>query len=164
MGRTRDRVMIQLNNIRPLSILKQIMTMFCDINPGLAKSDQSLRHFIMNPEEKNFNANKYRIFKRTVELLAQSTINTYETVQVSEIVASPIGLLLYLDLPQDSGRSEETEITSFASYDWTEEKSVSLELYCHEIYGLFPRDYRTRQEIDEAAEVDRSIRTLIPKK
>lgn len=56
-------VELSLTGMRPLPIFKQVITMFCDINSGLAKRDQfALRKFLLDKYSKDFDSKKYRVF------------------------------------------------------------------------------------------------------
>ena len=132
-------VILEMLDMRPLPIIKQVMTMFCDINEGLANSDH---------------IKKYRVFmymskggvQKTAPLSVMIHLGESEPVTVSEIVAVPIGFILYLDIP--SGYTPiGTEISSFAQCDYDDVATINLALNVYESNTWLPTDFRSKEEI-----------------
>ena len=145
-------VKIELNDLKPLAIFKQIMTMFCIINNGCFGDDE-LRRFLLEKDNKTFNKKKYRVFmylnNGNVERENGLTViirNAKSLVCVSEIVSFPVGYSLYLDLPEDH-EPEGIEITSLVDYDYGIQCDLQLFLDRLGINTPYPEDYRTEEEV-----------------
>ena len=91
----------KLREIKPLSVFKQIVVMFCNINEGLSNED-GIRDFILDKNNRCFDSKKYRIALHLTKgpleksysfVVAGSDYNKIKTV--SEISSIPIGLVLY---------------------------------------------------------------------
>ena len=91
LGPDYKSVTLEIMEMRPLPIIKQIVTMFCDINENLTNNDPKLRSFIMNKESNDFDTDKYRIYmyllkggvERTAPLSAMIHLGEPETVMAS---------------------------------------------------------------------------------
>lgn len=97
---------LETHGIYPLSILKQVMVMFCDINPTLSE-DVYLRNFLLNRNSNEFDKTKYRIFMfgfgggylRRSSCFGTFDSNTNSGMIQSEIISPPVGFNLYIDPP-----------------------------------------------------------------
>ena len=140
--------------MRPLPIIKQVMTMFCDINENLTNSDPELRSFIMNKECRDLDTNKYRIFmyllkggvERTAPFSSLIHLGESDPVMVSEIAAVPVGFMLYVDLPTNY-KPIGTEITNFIQCDYDSTATITLALNVFENNTWLPTDFRSKEEI-----------------
>lgn len=152
---------IMLESIRPLPIFKQIMVMFCDINQNCF-DDKKLRYFLMNKEtESPFESNKYRVFcylaKGPLLRMNGLSVHVYDAttnpiiVSMSEIITMPLGLALYIDMPEEF-TPEGFEITGFSKYQYGDITSCELTLPILESNIAFSGDYRTKEEILSAVE------------
>ena len=54
-------IQVYAKSIYPLAIVKQIITMFCDINNQYF-GDDSIQEFLLNKESRTFDKKKYRVF------------------------------------------------------------------------------------------------------
>lgn len=139
--------------IRPLPIIKQIMTMFVDIN-GEHYGDSKIRDFLLDKESTNFSKKKHRIFcyiysgsvEKCSPLIVKMDINTQKMIVVSEIASFPLGFCLYEDLLEDESPPG-YEITYFTNYSFDEEADICMELPVLENNTMFAADYRTKEEI-----------------
>ena len=151
------RISIKLMEMYPLRILKQIMTMFCDINPNLASNDPSLRDFILNRENNTFNSSKYRIymyimrsgFMRVCNLCHLILKNYPCPIMVSEVSNIPVGFLLYLDKPDDIIINE-CEISSFSAYSYNDKRSIELIVNIHDNNSYMIADFRSKSDIKKS--------------
>lgn len=159
LGPDYKSVTLEIMEMRPLPIIKQIVTMFCDINENLTNNDPKLRSFIMNKESNDFDTDKYRIYmyllkggvERTAPLSAMIHLGEPETVMASEIAAVPVGFILYYDLPsgyQPLG----TEITNFAQCSYNDIVTITLTLNVYENNTWLPTDFRSKEEIKATIE------------
>jgi hypothetical protein len=147
---------INLEDIYPLRIIKQIITMFFSVNsPVFAKAKPELVKFVKNKTTKGLSREKYGIYiyilrgslaryAGSVGILAfnQSRI-------VSEISCPPFGYVFEMN-PKEEFRSRECEITDFGNlYDFNEKANISLTIPVYESNTPFPLDYRNKQQIFE---------------
>lgn len=147
-------VHIQLKSMRPLAIFKQIITMFCDINPGFSEGNPWIRDFLLDKESRVFKTDKYRLFmymlksgiERTSGFSALVTIGSNQPIVLSEIASVPVGFVLYSDLPHER-IPPLTEINSFLECEYEDTADISLLLPICENNSIFPGDFRTKSEI-----------------
>ena len=142
-----------IHNIRPLPIFKQIIAMFCDINPGNI-GDDSLKEFLLHKESTAFNRSRYELYAyihsgsliRSFGLSALLVKGISEPVMVSEISGYPIGLALYIDKPKDYIPMG-CNISCMCEYGYDDLRDVIFHLPKLENNTMFPADYRTKEEI-----------------
>lgn len=140
--------------MNPLRILKSVMTMFCDINDNCL-GDDSLRQFLLQKENQNFDVNKYSVhmyfaspnMSRVNGVMAQYDMYKGTTIMVSEIAVYPLGLALYIDKPKDF-KPFGVCINDFCKMPYDYEGEVTFENIPYiEINSQFPLDYRTKEQI-----------------
>lgn len=119
--------------MKPLNVLKQIVSMFCSIN-STTFIDQSLRDFVLEKQSRKFNLDKYKIsafiYPEGMEkhLGRQGLIySNGVTVNVSEISTYPIGFCLYQE-PFYWDFMFGGEITDFRNANFNVEHIVKLKL------------------------------------
>ncbi len=156
-------VTLELKDMRPLPIIKQVFAMFCDINPNLAQNDQSIRDFLLNKESKEIDTNKYRIFmyimmggiEKTAGLTAEIQLGREEPLILSEIATVPVGFILYKDLPKDF-ETTLTEITNFTECDYSCVAPIKMAVNAFEVNSWIPGDFRSKEEIISTIEKNRA--------
>ena len=161
-GKDYKNVTLEVREMRPLPIIKQVMTMFCDINGNLTENDPALRSFIMDKANQGLDTNKYRIFmyllkggiEKTAPLSALIHLGESEPVMVSEIAAIPVGFVLYVDLPADY-TPQGTEITNFVHCGYDDIATITLALNIFENNTWLPTDFRSKEEIKATIEKSR---------
>lgn len=144
-----------LKEIRPLRILKAIMTMFCDINTNCF-GDEQLRNFLLNKESQDLNLNKYSIYiylvnsnMPRISSLTAMYDNIYGIKTLSEIAFYPLGFTLYINKPT-SFDPPGLPITSFVEYSFNDICDIEcVDMPYYEINSTFPADFRTKYEIEE---------------
>ena len=152
-----QRISLTIKEMRPLAIYKQIMTMFCDINPKLASEDLELKEFLLDKNNNSINRKKYRVFmylmkggiEKTLGISAEITLGEKNPVLLSEIAAIPAGFILYLDTPDGFDNRALAEITNFAECNYEDEAEIELTLNIFENNSWLPADFRSKQEILE---------------
>lgn len=138
---------LETHGIYPLSILKQVMVMFCDINPTLSE-DVYLRNFLLNRNSNEFDKTKYRIFMfgfgggylRRSSCFGTFDSNTNSGMIQSEIISPPVGFNLYIDPPENL-KSLDCEITDFAFVPYNKMVDVEFILHTKGTYSMFPGIY-----------------------
>ncbi len=146
---------VEFYNMYPLRIIKQIISMFCSVNPDTKLDD--LREFVLNKESIGIDKNRYKICAyfttsttcRHSGMTGLLDIKTNKVTLLSEIVYQPLGLLLYLNA-DDSIKTEGIDITSFADYSYDDVCNIKLPLLFKEVNNWIPHDYRTTEEIEAA--------------
>jgi len=147
---------ITLNEIYPLRIIKQIMTMFFSVNnPNLSDAHEELREFVLSKErigvsEKNFGFYLYifkgEILKRLgIIVIGNIQSDFFKTRIVSEISTPPFGLVLEFQPKDKKGLCD---ITFFANdFDYDKQATVELTIPVYESNTYFPLDYRTKEQV-----------------
>lgn len=124
-------------------------------NPDFAEMNQELVRFVLDPERKFINPEKYRIFvylnpegrwARLCGFQGMLNISTKAIYIFSEINFPPFGYVMTIDNypPPDSRLYN---ITYFSRYDYDELVDVYLKLPLLPAYSWLPGDYRTKNEI-----------------
>lgn len=146
-----------LDNMYPLAILKQIISMFCSINPdGIG---DKFRDFILDPHSHSFDQSKYKIcsylhkgsLERYCPVTSTANIKSLHYQIVSEIATYPVGYILYFVTDHESGFFG-TDITSFSECDYDTPHTLSITLPFYETNTYFPTDFRLKPEILKTAE------------
>ena len=147
---------IRLTNVHPQRFLKQVISMFCSLNPQRTKSMESLRRFVLDKDAIGIERDKFMIrmyltrsgAKRHIPITTQGHFkeNRYEIVTVSEITAYPFGFILYFD-PKEGTSYMGADMTHFADYAYDTADEILIPLCIKEINSMFPLDYRSREKI-----------------
>jgi hypothetical protein len=144
--------LIYVYQIYPLSVLKQIVTMFLSVNGGALTKNQDLVGFVLDPRKKYLPPD-YRFFVyynhsggiRVRDISAALKIDTGRVMVSTEFSFPPFGYVLTFDTPPLDGRL--FEITHFARYGYDEFDRIELRLPVLPTHTPLPGDYRTREEI-----------------
>lgn len=154
-------VRITFEDIYPLRIIKQILTMFFSINsPGLSEAHPELRAFILNKEKKGF-PEEFNLYI----YLARGSIARYigKAAILKGIISGPIGHLVVSELSFppfgsvlqfDSQKSDYNlgllKINFFGNhFSCYDKTTVTLEMPVLECNTYFPCDYRTKDQVLE---------------
>ena len=153
---------VGFDGLYPLRIIKQILSMFCSVNPEVAIDD--LREFVLDKEAVGIDTSRYKVcmyFTRTGSKryngLGARIEGNGDILLFSEITFAPFGFLLYID-PPENAKLAGFDITSFADHTYDDICSVKMPLDIREVNNWLPHDYRTRAEITAA--VDSAEKTL----
>lgn len=146
--------------IDPLSVIKQVVTMFFSVNRfDFSKDHQELVAFVLN-RQRRYLSPKYRIFafyntsnriRRTgitgkLDVRMDAIEATVRNMSIlSEIVHWPFGYVLTLDSPSPDPRL--LDISHFARYEYGQYAVAHLKMSVLPIHLQFPGDYRTKEEI-----------------
>lgn len=147
-------VMVKIKGMRPLPIIKQVITMFCDINTSLTDTNPDLRDYLLNKESKDLDTSKYRVFMFLVsgglQITAGRTVLLRDGLQtpivLSEIATVPVGFIIYENMPKDFDPLL-TEITDYTNCNYSDSAELTLALNVFEINSIFPNDFRSKEEI-----------------
>ena len=142
---------VEFKNVYPLRFIKQILSLFCSVNPG-AKIDD-LRELVLNRDQYGIDKTQYKLCmyftrsktKRYFGFTGMSML-TGETLLFSEITAAPFGFLLYLDPPADYAFPG-FDITPLADSKNDDLCNIKMPLTFLEVNNWLPHDYRTKDEI-----------------
>lgn len=145
--------LINFNYIFPLSIIKQIITMFFSVNsPNFRTSHPELVRFILNRDAK-YLPEKYRFYAyynisnkmRYIGLTGIANFHSKETKLISEICYPPFGYVMTLDsLPSEQRLYD---ITYFSRYAYNEFAVLHIKMPVLPIETFIPGDYRSTPEI-----------------
>lgn len=142
---------VEFANIYPLRIIKQVLSMFCSINPGINMGD--LRNFVRDKTASGIDKRRYKLcmyFTRSCTRryfgLTGMGMLTGEALQLSEITSAPLGFVLYFDPPSSFAFSG-FDITSFADFKYNELCNIQMPLDFLEVNNWLPNDYRSKNEI-----------------
>lgn len=139
--------------IFPLSVLKQIVSMFLSLNKGLANDTrEELARFVLNPEMKHL-APTYRFFTyytvsrslRYVGVACKANMQTGAVIVLSEMTFPPFGYVMTLDSRPPDNRL--VELTHFAHFAFREFKVLPLAFPVLPVASAYPGDYRSEKDI-----------------
>ena len=145
--------MVYFQKVFPFRFVKQVLSMFCSINneiPGL----DDIRSFVLDKEARGLDKSKYRIsmFFTTSKAVRTSGISVLcdckrnITRTISEITSFPFGFILELS-PQETESVAGVDITELSECGYDEVGEVKLPLCVLDVAGVFPGDYRSREQI-----------------
>lgn len=157
---------VEFEKVYPLRFVKQIISMFCSLNPKANIDD--LRKFVLDRNAVGIDKIKYKLCmyftrstaKRQAGLIATGNIQTGEIILLSEIVARPFGFLLYVD-PSPQITTEGFDITELADRQYDELCNIKMPLVFKEANSWVPYDYRSKNEIKDA--IDKTDKRILIK-
>lgn len=138
---------------RPLLLLKQIMTMFCSLNPRMARVQPWIQRLVLNREQRGL-ADGWRIFlyynlDGKMRYLGAATTFDLErgrATVLSELSYPPFGYVLVMNgAPPPDSRL--VEISHFAEYRYGDESELFLPLDLLPTHVVYPGDYRGLAQI-----------------
>lgn len=150
---------VEFENLYPLRIIKQVLSMFCSINPYHNLKIDDLRQFVLNRDDTHLDLDKYRIcmyFTRsrmmkycpsTVVVKSDDKFATiFSSEMVSEITAFPFGFILYLD-PIHGQHYEGIDISACTDKGYNEICNVRFPIVLHDVNTWLPTDFRSKAEV-----------------
>ena len=143
---------VEIQKMYPLQICKQVISMFCSVNPE-AKMDD-LREFVLDKEAVGINKERYRLcmyftrsnVKRFNGLSATMDLKDNSLSIVSEITAYPLGFLLYFNSDKQQ-QYKGIDITTFADSKYDELCNIKMPICFYEVNNWLSLDYRSKAEI-----------------
>ena len=144
---------------RPLSVLKQIVSMFCSLNKEATEDPRFklLREFVLDKTSTAFPKKRFRIgmylFSSGIQRMAPISVrlltgdNEPRIEVLSEIATYPVGFILYFD-PDDMVEMPCPDISGFCDCRYDEECRVQIALPVYECNIMFPGDFRSKVEIE----------------
>lgn len=131
--------------IKPLNVVKQIISMFCSVNQLYPNNIMSvLRNFVLDKESHELGKFSIGIFampnwkgRMTPFFETDDILIPNARCTVSEIISFPFGLILKYGKGL-GGPYEYTDITAFANFELDQEIYTSIDLPVHEIEGMRP--------------------------
>lgn len=151
--------LFHLNYVFPLSVLKQVVTMFFSVNSDtFASVHPELVRFILNRERKYLSP-KYGFYVyyntegklRAFGVSGRVNIHSGKAVVFSEITFPPFGYVMTIDSDPPDNRL--VDITYFSRFDYNEFRILSLKLPALPTYVAVPGDYREKDQIYREAGV-----------
>ncbi|EWH12977.1 hypothetical protein KLA_11600 [Cellulophaga geojensis KL-A] len=159
----------EIKNIEPLSILKQIISMFLAINDNSFSNDfKELSEFVINKESKIL-PEKFQIYTyltraerlRYMKYSAIGDLNTRQTVLCSEMAYPPFGYVLTID--SKINKKYLRNITEFKNYDFNENKDFIMSLAQLPTYTIYSLDYRSKDKLNNDIEKANNLMDNIDK-
>ena len=147
--KTNDLISIKLK-IKPLNIIKQIISIFNTINPGVfEKHGLDIEKFLLNKENKDFcnDINFYIFLTKDGTIIPSQAIcflGNPKPLILSEMCHYPLGIIMTIDSVKDD---ETCCINNFLEYEYDEEVEMELKIYVRERNLTFVGDYRTKEEL-----------------
>ncbi len=145
-------------NMKPLNVMKQILSFFCSINKY--PLNEQLSEFILDKESQNFNSDEFILtmflyvgniqkYVGTSGLLhlSGSGNNQVDTTIVSEICSYPLGFCLYKKTG-NMGKIIGTDISDFSMCIYDQDYRTKLSLPVLTSNSMFPHDYRLKNEFN----------------
>ena len=148
-----------IKNTYPLRFIKQVVSMFCSVNSNMPIDD--LRQFVLDKKLSGINSSKYRIHmyftKNAKTMIVPYAVKglfgkgSFVCQGLSEITASPLGFILYVD-PSEDYPYDGFNITHFSECKYDDIATLTLPLCSYEVNSLFPADYCTKDEMIQRIE------------
>ncbi len=153
---------LEIMNIYPLKIIKQVFSMFCSVNRNNGNSYfDYLRSFVLDKDLVGIDKSKFAVYmyftKSLFKKYAPMSVaicgidNKIKTLLVSEITAYPLGFVLLFD-PENAINEFGVDITGFADCKFDNKAAVKMPLCIKEMNDIFPTLYRSREEIKNCVE------------
>lgn len=153
---------LEIMNIYPLKIIKQVFSMFCSVNRNYEDSHfDSLRAFVLDKDLVGLDKSKFAVYmyitRSSVKRYAPMSViisgigDKIETALVSEITAYPFGFVLLFD-PENVTNEFGVDITGFADCKFDNKATVKMPLCIKEMNDIFPTLYRSKEEIIKCVE------------
>ena len=147
---------LEVRDIYPLRIIKQILSMFCSTNNPEHPQLDSIRQFVLNREEAGLDKSKYKLcmYFTDTTLIKYTGFNVVihlvnekvSSMALSEITAYPFGFILYFN-PTDNWDYQGFDITAFSDWDYEQKATVLMPWKIQKMNDMFPEMYRSRDEI-----------------
>jgi len=148
---------IELNDIYPLRILKQIITMFFSINnPQLSVVHPELRGLVLSKEKKGISEKDFGLYIYFIKIpglyrragvtgIGNVLDKDFKPRVISELSSYPFGFILEFK-PKD--KKGFYDISYFANdFDYNQSATIKLSIPVYEVNTWFPLDYRKREEV-----------------
>lgn len=155
-----ENAAICIKKVYPARIIKQVLAMFCSILPREQEAFDDIRAFVLDREAVGLDKDKYKVcmYFTDSQLMKYNGLtvmckfsDTFQAQQLSEITAYPLGFILYYE-PNPEWIYQGTDITEFADCKYDDLATIRLPWVIQEMNGLFPEDYRSKEEIIECIE------------
>jgi len=150
-----QKIKLALSNIKPLNILKQIISMFAS-NSSITNYDSDIRKFIIDKENNCFPVHKYRvyfnIFREGIpkNTGVASVFTTKGTYQIMQIAAYPLEVTLLLNYQDNKDHDLAilgTDITEWCNYSLGETTEVVIDANIVSSFSPMPLEYRSYHEM-----------------
>lgn len=156
--RGQEEIEVTFSSVRPLRIIKQILSMFCSINSeDFITKHLYIRKLILGKNEIGLNPDRYAVFMFT----PYASVARYAGVTgvmrfhgdsigksvFSEMIVPPYGLVLRLGGDEFE---DLCDITFFANkYEYSDNRDIRLTIPIRDVHTYLPGDYRSRKEVVE---------------
>lgn len=146
-------MLIYMNYVLPLSVLKQICTMFFSVNtPRFREAHPWLEYFVLNRDSQAL-PEEYRVYAyfkgpgypRSSGVAAWMRMDSGQTLALPEITFPPYGYVLCFDYVEP--HPDLYDITFFRRFHYREFAVVNLRLSVLPTHLPMPGDYRSREQI-----------------
>jgi hypothetical protein len=150
--------LIYMNYVLPLSVLKQVCTMFFSVNrPQFREKHPGLEYFVLNRDSQAL-PDKYRVYVyfkgggplRSSGVAGWLRVDTGQQLVLSEITFPPYGYVLCFD--ELRPHPDLYDITFFRRYHYGEFAVINLRLPVLPTHLPLPGDYRTKDQIQRDVE------------
>ena len=157
---------IIFKELYPLRIIKQILSMFCSINPSEKSRFDAIRSFVLNKDAVGLDKTKYKVCMYFTDsnlmkyaglsVLIKWSNEGANTMALSEITAYPFGFILYFN-PTDAWEYKGIDITTFSDFGYDERVAIEFPWNIVEMNDVFPEDYRSKDEIIRCIERNKKL-------
>lgn len=143
---------LELTNIYPLRIAKQILTMFISINPpGFINNHPRIYSLIMNRNKREDITDQYNLYVYLVKIWKHKHNGTFGIIDNNKIItageldAPPFGFLIDFN---SHFKEKAINITDWLyRFDFDERVDMKICIPFRDTISDFPYDYRTKDEI-----------------
>jgi hypothetical protein len=141
-----------MRNAYPLRVFKEILVMFCSVNPGLTNKQPWLRKLLLDTHSRVWNETwrLFLYFNIEGKLRYSGTSGSFDLETgrmsvMSEINYPPFGYVLVMSGSAPDDRL--TDITQLVRYGYHERAELVLPMSLLPTHSKYSGDYRTRDEI-----------------
>lgn len=155
---------LEVQDIYPLRIIKQILSMFCSTNNPDNPLFHTIRQFVLNREATGLDKAKFKVcmYFTDTTLIKYTGFNVVlhlgesgpSSMALSELTAYPLGFILYFD-PTEEWDYQGFDITAFADWPYDKTATVQMPWKIQAMNDMFPEMYRSRDEIRKFVEEHR---------
>jgi len=144
-----DYIALEMENLNPLRILKQIVSMFiCRNNPDFTALHPQLLNFVLNPKCNELPEEVHLYAYLNIEGQPRNIPIAFTNLwgQISEMSFRPFGYILSVN--NETLKGNITEITPFRFYSDNFAHCFSINLFKLPTYLPYPLDYKSKEEIE----------------
>jgi hypothetical protein len=163
-----------INQIRPLHIYKQVLSIFCSINHQFMDGEDFsiIRSFVNSKECMDFDTQRFKVLMYvfidgnpkmlplSIKMNHSRDFKIVKSLALSEFAHYPLGFQLLIDPPKESV-FQATDISLFIENGYKEASDIFMRVPVYESHIAFPDDFRSKAEILDCKAENNNIVTQL---